>query len=267
MKKKYLVYLSLGLSLFLAHDAFTNSGGAPSGTSGSPASNGNGCNRAGCHNGPAVSGQTVSITTNIPSSGFKADSIYEITITANNNGSGTDRMGFMASVESPAGHEGSIAITDAARTKKSGNYITHTSSGISGSAGVNSWTFEWNAAQAPDQATVYTSVNFANQNGTTSGDVIVNQTLSLDKNLGIGEPEFALLKVSAYPNPATDFLFVAANEALVSPFTVWASDGKSFAVAAEAQDVQHYRIDVNHLASGVYTLRDAAGHQVRFRKQ
>lgn len=267
MKKKYLLLLSLGLSLFLAHDAYTNSGGAPSGSSGSPASNNNGCNRAGCHSGPATSGQTVSISTNIPASGFKADSIYEITITANTNGSGTDRMGFMASVESPSGHEGSISVSNASRTKKAGSYITHTSSGISGSAGVNSWTFDWNAGQAPDQTTVYTSVNFANQNGTTSGDVIVNQTLSLDKNLGIGTPEFAVLKVTAYPNPATDFIFVAANEALVAPFTVWASDGKSFQVEAEAQDAQHYRLDVNHLATGLYTLRDAAGHQVRFRKQ
>jgi hypothetical protein len=267
MKKKYLLYLSLGLSIFLAHNAYTNSGGAPSGNSGSPASNGNGCDRAGCHNGPAAAGQTVTISTNIPSAGFKEDSIYEITITADNNGTGTDRMGFSASVESASGHEGTITISDAARTRKLQNYITHTFSGISGSSGVNTWSFDWNAGQAPDQTTVYASVNFANQNGNTSGDVIVNQSLSLDKNLGIGTGELDIVKVAAYPNPASDIVYLASDQKLELPISAISGNGQVFELEAKAIDAQHYSLAISNLPSGVYLIRDAANHQVRITKQ
>lgn len=267
MKKKYLLYLSLGLSVFLVQDAFTNSGGAPNGSSGSPASNGNGCNRTGCHNGPSASGQTVNITTTIPSSGFKEDSIYQITITADNNGSGSDRIAFSASVESASGHEGTITVTDAARTQKIQNYITHTFSGNNGSNGVNTWSFEWNAGQAPDQTTVYTSVNFANQNGTTSGDVIVNQSLALNKNLGIGIESVELVKVAAFPNPATDYVYLSSNQPLKMPILATAVNGQVHELETQVMDAQHYQLSLLGLESGVYIIKDAAGHQVRIHKQ
>ncbi|WP_421751971.1 choice-of-anchor V domain-containing protein [Croceimicrobium sp.] len=266
MKKKYAVLLTLGLSVFVAHQAYTNAGGAPSGNSGSPASNNNTCARAGCHNGPAAAGQSISINTNIPTAGFKEDSVYQISITADNNAASSDRMGFMASVESASGHEGSITITDAARTKKAGSYITHTSSGISGTAGTNSWSFDWDAGQAPDQTTVYVAVNFTNLNGSTSGDVIVTQTLSLDKNLGIGQEELAVQKLAAYPNPAQNEITLASGQPLEAPFTAIAADGKMVELQAEADNHQHVRLDLSALPAGLYMIRDAQGHQVQISK-
>lgn len=267
MKKKYLFVLTAALGLFVVQDAYTNSGGAPTGASGSPASNGNGCDRPGCHNGPAAAGQTVSISTDIPSTGFMEDSVYSITITADNNGTGTDRMGFSASVESASGHEGTIQVSNSSRTRKTGNYITHTSSGISGTSGVNTWTFDWDAEQAPDQTTVYTAVNFANQNGNTSGDVIVTQSLSLNKGSGIGLGEFEVQKLAAYPNPANDQLFVAGSTDLKAPFTAFTADGKSFEIEAVEQNDKHWELNVSSLPAGIYVLSDQGGNQVRFTKQ
>ncbi len=267
MKKKYAFVLTAAMGLFMVQEAFTNSGGSPSGHSGSPASNNNSCNRAGCHNGPNASGQTVNITTNIPSNGFSENSIYQITVTANNNGSGTNRMGFMASVESSTGHTGAISVSNSSTTRKAGSFITHTSSGINGSGGVNSWTFDWDSEQSPDQSTVYAAVNFTNQNGTTSGDVIVNQSLSLDKNLGIGIAEAQIQKVSAYPNPALDLLTVASSSPLKVPFEALSADGRCFQLEAQALDAQHYEVQVEALPAGIYILQDQAGNQLRFTKQ
>lgn len=266
MKKKYAFILTAALGLFVVQEAFTNSGGAPGGSSGSPASNGNGCDRAGCHNGPAASGQAVTISTSIPASGFKEDSVYQITISANNNGTGTDRIGFSASIESSMGHEGTITSTGN-RTRKTGNFITHTSSGNSGSGGQNSWTFDWNAGQAPDQTVIYTAVNFTNQNGSTSGDVVVNQSLALNKNLGIGEEEQNLQTFAVYPNPASDQLNIAGSADLEAPFSLLSIEGKVYEVDYLKTADQHWRADLSALPAGLYLLRDANGKQLRFTKR
>jgi len=176
-------------------------------------------------------------------------------------------MAFMASVESTSGHEGTLSISDPARTRMSGSYVTHTSSGITGAGGQISWTFDWDAGQAPDQSMVYAAVNFSNQNGTTSGDVIVNQSLALDKNLGIGTPELAISKITAYPNPSTDYLILASDQALEGPFQVMGVNGQMIELEAEFVDAQHVRLHVEDLARGIYLLKDGSANQIRFQKQ
>lgn len=266
MKKKYLYLMTTALGLFIAQDAFTNSGGSPGGNSGSPASNNRTCGRSGCHSTGTKSTETITISSTIPASGFLEDSVYTITVAANNGGTGTNRMGFMASVESPSGHEGTINISDAARTKKAGSFITHTFSGLNGSAGQNTWAFDWNAGQAPDQTTVYVAVNFANNNGTTSGDVIVTETLTLAKGSGIGMPELEKASYAAYPNPATDQLTVAGPE-FVAPYQVYNSQGALVQNLELAfRDGQHFQFNVSTLDAGIYFLKDSQGHSLRFIK-
>ncbi len=266
MKKKYLYFLSTALVVFMAQDAFTNSGGSPAGNSGSPASNGNTCGRAGCHGGASQSSQNITITTDIPAAGFMEDSVYTIDITANTGGASSNRMGFMASVESSTGHTGGIQITDASRTKKAGSYITHTFSGISGSAGENAWSFDWDAAQSPDQSTVYVAVNFSNNNGTTSGDAIVTESLILNKASGIGLEEVSTARLSAYPSPAQAQLTVAANE-LEAPYRIYDLQGKVVKeFSAVASEGKHWYFDVADLQEGIYLFKDSAGRLVRFAK-
>ena len=267
MKKNYAFLLSLAMGVFIAQKAFTFSSGAPIGTSNSPASNNNSCDRAGCHNGPNASGQTVTISTNIPTDGFLEDSIYTVSITAAQNGaSGSNRIGFAASVESTSGHEGNIRVTNSGLTQKSGSQITHTSSGITGSGGTITWNFDWDAQSAPDQTTIYAAVNFTNQNGSTSGDVIVNETLALNKNLTIGQQEITVQKLAAYPNPANEQLTLASTEVLEGPFTLWSADGKQFKVDATPMDAQHWSLDLSTIPTGLYIVKDQAGHQVSISK-
>lgn len=272
MKKNYLLLtLSLALSTFIVNDAFTNSSGSPSGSSGGPSGNNNSCARSGCHNGPNASVQTVSISTNIPSSaGFKEDSVYQITVQANNGGVGTDEIGFSASIESAGGFEGFATVSDAINTRKTGSYITHTSAGRNGAAGANSWVFDWNAGQAVDQSTVYVAINFSNNTGGTGGDVIVTQTLVLSKASGnIGQLELNAVKLSIYPNPVKDQFIVGGNTSLKAPFKLTSINGEFLMdlVSGERLSDDHYRFDISDLAKGNYILSDSQGFSAQLHKE
>lgn len=266
MKKKYLYFLSTVLALFIAQDAFTNSGGSPSGHSGSPASNNNSCARSGCHSSGTAAGQTIAISTDIPAAGFMEDSTYTITITADNGGASSNRMGFMASVESMSGHTGSIQVSDAARTKKAGSYLTHTFSGLAGSNNQNVWAFNWDAQQSPDQSTVYVAVNFTNNNGTTSGDVVLTETLVLSKASGIGLQELKSSRLVAYPNPATDQLTIAGQD-FEGPYTISNMTGQRVRdIQALSREGQHWTFDISDLETGMYLIQDSEGRGLRFTK-
>lgn len=266
MKKKYFYALSTAMALFIAQDAFTNSGGSPSGHSGSPASNNNSCARSGCHSSGTAAGQTITISSDIPAAGFMEDSTYTITVTADNGGASSNRMGFMASVESVSGHTGSIQVTDAARTKKAGSYLTHTFSGLSGSNGQNIWDFEWDAQQSPDQITVYVAVNFSNNNGTTSGDVILTETLVLSKASGIGLSEIKKAQLVAYPNPANDILTVAGSD-FEAPYVLINRAGQKVKqIETIRREGQHWAFSVADLSPGLYIIQDSEGRGLRFTK-
>jgi len=270
MKKNYLLFtLSLGLSAFIVTDAFTNSGGAPSGSSGGPSASNNTCARAGCHNGPSASNQTITISSNIPAAGFKEDSVYQITVLANNGGMGTNEMGFSASVESTSGFEGNIVISDAANTRKTGSYITHTSAGRNGVNGTNTWVLDWDAGQAPDQSTVYVAVNFSDNTGSTNGDVIVSQNLSLTKaTSSIGIDERAMVALSVYPNPVQNTFVLSANTDLKAPFKIMDLSGKLILNLGDGEGLSdnHYRFNVSGLAKGNYILRDSQGFSAQLLK-
>lgn len=187
--------------------AFTNVGGAPTNKSGSPSSNGNTCAVSGCHTGgPAISTQTIDITTDIPATGFEENTDYTITITADANGSVGSKIGFEASVESTSGVKQGLLSTLDSRTAMTGSSITHRGSSVLPTSGVNTWSFNWNSSTAEDQSTIYVAVNFANGNSSTSGDAIGTATLALNKASGIGVEEFAISNFTLYPNPATDII-------------------------------------------------------------
>ena len=269
MKKNYLVLtLSAALSIFIVNDAFTNSSGAPTGASGGPNASNNTCARSGCHNGPSASSQTISVSSDIPSAGFKEDSIYQITVVADNGGSGTNEIGFSASVETATGFAGTIQITDATNTRKTGNYITHTSGGRNGTNGINTWVFDWNAGQAPDQSTVYVAVNFSNNTGTTSGDIIATQNLSLSKASSIGVDEFTSVALSIYPNPVQDRFVLNANADLKAPFTIKDLSGKTIKNLGSGERVadNHFSFNVAELAKGTYILSDSQGFSAQLLK-
>ena len=204
MKLRY----ALALVAIASLPALTNSNGPAGGKSGSPASGGQTC--ALCHNGPVITTQGISITSDIPATGFEPNTNYLITVTNTTGGASHVKSGFQASVES-SGHQGSLTATTGT-TLVSSNYVTHNSSSNSVVNGQASWNFVWNSGNAPDSTTIYAAGLFANGNGNYSGDAVATQSLVLTRSsLGLGEGPLA---VRAYPNPADGSINLEMPEGL-----------------------------------------------------
>lgn len=209
MKRSLPIAALVGAAILgISHTAYTNANSAPTGKSGSPASNNTTCTS--CHAGSAVTVQTISITSDIPAPGFAPNTDYTITVTGNDGGASASRIGFSASVEDGNGHAGTLTAADS-RTTVNNNFASHRSSSLTPTNGSNTWDLSWNSGSAEDGATVYVAMNFANGNGTTSGDVIETATLSLTKDGGVHLNEFSIAEMSVYPNPASEILNVEFN--------------------------------------------------------
>ncbi len=194
MKRRISIFLATLSALMISYQGFTNSGGAPQGRTGSPASNGNTC-ATGCHSGGTAASQSISISSTIPASGYQANTNYTITVTANNGTTSSSTIGFQASVEDAAGHVGSISFPGPG-AQVSGSYVTHTISGTSASGGSRSWTFNWNpGANPPASATVYVAANFANGTGGTAGDYILTQSQAF--NQAVSVPSYTISQINS----------------------------------------------------------------------
>ena len=155
MKTRVLLIISI---LVFSFPALTYKNGAPAGKTGSPKSNNNTCFTSYCHSGPSASSETISISSNIPSDGFVANTDYSITVTSKSNGSSIPTMGFESSIESLGQHQGVISGISGVSQVKSTNFITHTSGSNSPSAGEKSWNFIWNSGLSPDSVILYLSL-------------------------------------------------------------------------------------------------------------
>lgn len=258
MKKKFTLVLSMLLMVGLVYDynyrtAHTNSAGAQAGNTGSP---GDGMNCAtSCHSGPNQTNEMVSITSDIPGSGYVPGTTYTVTVTA--TGGGT-KFGFQASPQDNSGNVIGTLIASGPGTQFAAggtDYITHNSSGTTGSGG-KTWTFEWTApASGSGAVTFYGAVNFTDASGTQFGDVVVTATHTTNESsVGIGEAELASINV--YPNPVLDQINIARTdvdeEIMISLFGV---DGR--VVYNESHDENLVKINVENmsLSSGVYFLQ------------
>ncbi len=236
--------------------ALTSSGGSPRGRSGSPASSGRTCATSGCHSGPNVSSQTISITTDIPASGFEANTDYTITVTANTNGATGNRIGYMASVEDASGaHQGTLSTADS-RSQKAGDYMTHRSSSLTPTGGSNSWDFAWNSGSAVDGTTVYVAVNFANGNGSTSGDEVDATSLALNKStIGLNENLASDLNIFSNTNQETIIRYESSHVGLME-WSIYNLNGQMVASGTEESLGDSGEISISNAAwtGGIYIL-------------
>lgn len=195
--------------LFATISAHTFSSQAPPNRNGSPASNGVSCANSSCHSGPGTSGQTVTITSDIPASGFEANTDYNITVTGSLGGATASTSGFEASAESGSGFEGSISTGGASNVKivGMGNFASHNGDQAF-SGGTSAWSFKWNSGMAPDGTTIYAAVNFANGDGGTSGDVVLTKSIQLTKSQNISIEENSVANLNVFPNPTSGELNV-----------------------------------------------------------
>lgn len=185
-RKKQLIPVSLFVTCLMCivyytpPQAHSYANGAPVGKTGSPGDNGITC--SGCHSGNNSPSQFDSFT--IASVGaqieFQSGEVYSFEVSAQSAASTV--FGFELTVEDENGNSiGDLIVTDPTSTQLigSGNYITHTSSGVSGTNG-KIWNFDW---QAPEDfegvVTLYAAGNIANGNQGGSGDVILTDSYSI----------------------------------------------------------------------------------------
>jgi len=271
MKKKitfiFSALVATGMLLDLNYQTATgNSGGAPSGNTGSPGDGGNTCARSGCHSGgPAVGAQVASITSNIPANGYVPGETYEMTATMSNGGV---KLGFSVSPQDVQGNLlGTLVATSATAINGSGKYITHTPSSNSGS-GTKSWTFGWIAPAAGTGAvTFYGAFNFANNALGSSGDVIVSASQTFEENTSTGISEQALASVAIFPNPAQGEINIRLSDVdeviMVSMFAI---DGRK--VISEQFTSGDIKLNLagKNISAGVYVLQIEASNSKIIRK-
>jgi Secretion system C-terminal sorting domain/SprB repeat len=190
MKTKITLSLALIAILFITstmlfnHNMLmSNSSGAVSGKAGDPAGGFATCTD--CHSGAAATPQNGWITANIPVAGYTPGTSYTITATAVSIG--TTRFGFEISPQNASGtFLGTMALLTPTTTQLVGSnhYITHTSSGTTGTTGFHTWQFRWTApASGSGPVTFYGAFNATNSNGGSSGDVIYTSQLTVSQEL------------------------------------------------------------------------------------
>ncbi len=214
MKKSYLLY-AFGLILLTAflNEVTSSSSGAPSGRTGSPIDIGT-CAATGCHNsfGLNTGNGTLSLTTNIPATGYVPGTTYTINI--NLTEVGITRFGFEASSYSPDANAnvGAPTILNSTETKINpggGNYVTHTSAGISAND-TKDWSFDWTAPNpGAGEVIFFVSGNASNANGNPSGDNIYNVSDTVIQGPGVAiDPIREIFHAKVFPTLTDEFVFV-----------------------------------------------------------
>jgi hypothetical protein len=210
-----ITILTVGYILLIVfgngNQAHSNGNGAPVAHTGSPA-DGQTCTA--CHSGAALTPQTGWITSNVPINGYIPNTTYTITATATR--AGHTKFGFEVSPQNIAGNLKGTLINTSTQTQLigSGKYITHTSSGTSGSSGFKTWSFNWTSpAQGTGSVTFYGAFNITNANNNALGDSISTSTLVIPEDLGVGISENDLYSnIEISPNPARTFFKVNSSK-------------------------------------------------------
>ncbi len=226
MKKKNILGIgAAGAALLISFNAFTYGNGAPQGRTGSPLSAGETCGISYCHSGgPAVSSQLVKITSDIPSTGFLENTLYNFTITLDDGGTTSSKVGFSSSIEDQFGMVGNI--TAGSGSKTIGNFLTHTSASTAKPGQSKDYDFTWFSGTASQGTTVYVASNFSNSDNSLAGDVIVSASLPLIKANGISLDENSVAKFQMAPNPANDFVLLTELDKKVNEIDIYSLDGK-----------------------------------------
>lgn len=276
MTKKITLAIFLIVLCFIGTKSFnsanSNGNGAPAAKTGSP---GDGASCTGCHSGTATS-QTGWITSDIPSGGYTAGSTYTITATA--TASGINEFGFEISPQNTSGTlMGSMTVTNATETKLISNkkYITHTSSGTSGTNNSKSWSFSWTApATGSGDVTFYGAFNAANGDNDDSGDKIYTSILTVSEAIttDIKETSTENNSVSIFPNPIYSSFSVSYTTEEISKIRIELIDisGKVISKLLETNRskgsfTENFELEAG-LPSGIYFIKTSIGNSSSLQK-
>jgi hypothetical protein len=243
-----------------------NNSGSQAGYAGDPAGGNNNCTS--CHIGSPAQMQTGWITSDIPVSGYIPETTYSITATA--TGASVNKFGFQVSPQNAGGTFLGTLINTGSQTQLSSNqkYITHTSSGTSGS-GSKSWTFNWTAPDAASgPVTFYGAFNLANGNSNATGDVIMLSTLTVTEDLSVSTNNYySNSNTIIYPNPAAEKLYIQTGQSKHDlSYSISDLAGKELLNGYITNPIQ--MIDISSLPSGIFIIsfRDDSMQPIKFIK-
>lgn len=187
MKHQYIRNIAvsiLGIVLLISgFDAFTSSNQPPAGYTGAPSES----NCTSCHSGTVITSgsnwNNITLSTNIPATGYVPDSTYNITLS--HTQSGIVKFGFeITALNASNAKIGTLIITNTTTTALSTgtrDYIMQKTAGTSGS-GTISWSFQWKAPATPaGNITFYAAVNATNNNNSDAGDQIYTKSFSFSQ--------------------------------------------------------------------------------------
>lgn len=247
MNKLYSI-ISLAFLMALGTLLMSNSTGSPGGRTGSP-TDGSTCGVSGCH-GAQTPTPIEMISSDIPVTGYKPDSTYEITVSPSKEG--ITKFGFEMVAEDDNGTKVGVFTDNAEVTAWIGDQrVTHKSTSTSATNGTRSWTVNWKApAEGTGQVTFYAASLAANDNGNNSGDSVLIDNMEVQEMAStLNLVDRSPVNIKAYPNPFTDHIRIDGVQ-LGTKFSIHSIDGKQVLSGS-----YNGNIEVKDLAQGHYYLR------------
>jgi len=258
MKRRVLIafaFLALPITLLLTtNDTYSNPTGAPAGAAGAPADNNNTCARSGCHSGTAGTRDGM-ITTNIPSSGYVPGQLYTVTVSITE--AGISKWGFQITPQTSSGAmQGTWSLEEPTRTKiVSTKYVTHTTAGNGGASGSTSWNIRWTApAAGSGDVDFYAAVMASNGNGSTSGDQIFKDNLTVSEDLSASVSETNEVITSVFPNPVIENTIYVRSSGSVQGYELLDLRG-SKVLSGQLNNESNVEINVEQIPAGIYVLK------------
>lgn len=250
MKKKLLITTSLlmviGIIISTTNPTNANSSNPVNGVAGAPMDAGGAtCAGSSCHSGTATQTTGV-IFSDIPSSGFVGGTTYNFTVSM----SGASAYGFEMTPQTATSSTGLGTWIAGPGTTVSTKYIKQSSKKTGASA---TWTFQWTAPTTATTVTFYGAFNYANNNFTTSGDVIKTSSVNYIANTtGIKDAVSSQQIINVFPNPTTDKLSILTPVKINSGY-ITTIDGKLIKQISE-NDLVDKSVIVTDLSEGIYFL-------------
>lgn len=244
------------------NETISRRAGAPAGRAGDPPAEIT-CNN-GCHTGASLNSGpgSVTLSSDIPETGYMPDSTY--TITARAEQSNITRFGFQVLTFGTEANDavGTTTITDESRTQLmtsgSKSYITHTRDGTD-STNSNTWHFNWTApATGTGQVVFYGAFVAANANNANSGDQVyaTSDTVTESMTTAIASEIVEGHRIYSIPSENNIRIDLEAREFTRLNVTVIGTNGQQY-----FRDNRHvfigkydHLIETNAWSPGVYII-------------
>jgi hypothetical protein len=175
-------------------------------------------------------------------------------------------FGFSLVARKGTAQAGQIILSEPTRTflqnASSRQYISHSSGGIIPTAtNTGSWNFQWTApVQGTGEIIMYSALNAANGNGTSTGDKIYTRNFPIDEAIPSNTGNITWNPgLNVFPNPAADFVNIHFDVDNNDPYTAYLFDVQGKKVAnvlnqSLEMGTQSIQVPTNNISKGIYFL-------------